>query len=81
MLSIETVITFLTASFLIGIAPGPDNLFVLAQSAMHGRKAGFCVTLGLCTGLLAHTAAVVLGVAAIVQASAIAFLVFSAAGV
>ena len=35
--------------------------------------AGINVTLGLCTGLLVHTTAVALGVAAIFQASAVAF--------
>ncbi len=35
--------------------------------------AGIAVTFGLCTGLLVHTAAVALGVAAIFQASAFAF--------
>ena len=73
MLSIETLVTFLSASFLIGIAPGPDNLFVLTVSAANGKRAGVWVTFGLCTGLLGHTAAVVLGVAAVLQASPIAF--------
>ncbi len=35
--------------------------------------AGIAVTFGLCTGLLVHTSAVALGVAAIFQASAVAF--------
>ncbi len=80
LLATETVISFLLASFLIGIAPGPDNLFVLTQSVLHGRTAGLWVTLGLCTGLLVHTAAVVLGVAAIVQASPIGFSILKFAG-
>jgi threonine/homoserine/homoserine lactone efflux protein len=80
LLGAETVVTFLIASCLIGIAPGSDNLFVLTQSIVHGRKAGVWVTLGLCTGLFVHTTAVVLGVAAIVQASAIAFSVLKFAG-
>lgn len=80
MLEVETVVTFLIASCLIGVAPGPDNLFVLTQSILHGRKAGLWVTLGLCTGLLVHTVAVVVGIATIVQASAIAFSILKFAG-
>ena len=38
---------------LLAFSPGPDNLFVLAQSAMCGRRAGMLVVLGLCTGLVA----------------------------
>lgn len=73
MLPVETVALFISASLALAIAPGPDNLFVLMQSALYGRKQGICVSLGLCTGLIFHTAAVALGVAAIIQASPLAF--------
>ena len=73
MIPFDTVAIFFAASVALALAPGPDNIFVLTQSALHGRSAGFFVTLGLCTGLLAHTAAVSLGVAAIFQTSAVAF--------
>ncbi len=73
MLSFETLITFFTASILLALAPGPDNIFVLTQSALHGKGSGLIVMLGLCTGLIAHTTAIALGVAVIFQTSAIAF--------
>ena len=73
MLPIETVSTFFLASVVLALVPGPDNLFVLTQSALQGRLAGLIVTLGLCTGLIVHTTAVALGVAVIFQASAAAF--------
>jgi len=65
----ETILTFCTAAFFLALAPGPDNLFVLSQSALFGIRAGLWVTLGLCSGLIFHTLAVVLGVAAILKAS------------
>jgi threonine/homoserine/homoserine lactone efflux protein len=80
MLTPEVVLTFFAASLLLGIVPGPDNLFVLSQSALHGRRAGLVVTLGLCTGLIAHTSAVALGVAVIFQTSALAFSLLKYAG-
>ncbi len=70
---VDALLTFFIASVLLALAPGPDNLFVLAQSALYGRNAGLCITLGLCTGLLVHTAAVAFGIAALVLASATAF--------
>ncbi len=73
MISPETLLTFSTASVLLALAPGPDNIFVLTQSSVFGRRAGFLVTLGLCTGLIAHSMAVALGVAVIFQRSAAAF--------
>lgn len=73
MLPLDTVALFFTASVALGLAPGPDNIFVLTQSALHGPRAGLLVTLGLCTGLLVHTTVVALGVAAVFQTSAVAF--------
>ncbi|WP_287373532.1 LysE family translocator [Prosthecochloris sp.] len=73
MIPVESLFTFLFASVLLALAPGPDNIFVLTQAALYGRNEGVLVTLGLCTGLVVHTAAVAFGVAAIFQASAIAF--------
>jgi len=73
MLLPDTLLLFFSASVLLALTPGPDNLFVLTQAAQWGRTAGFAVTIGLCTGLLVHTSAVALGVAAIFQASALAF--------
>jgi threonine/homoserine/homoserine lactone efflux protein len=80
MIPPETMSIFLLASVALALAPGPDNIFVLTQSALFGRPAGLLVTLGLCTGLLVHTAAVTVGVAAIVQASAFAFNALKAVG-
>ena len=80
MLSLDTALTFFGISILLGLSPGPDNVFVLMQSATNGRKTGLLVTLGLCTGLLGHTAAVALGLAAILAASATAFTVLKLAG-
>jgi threonine/homoserine/homoserine lactone efflux protein len=80
MISHETLLSFFGVALLLGISPGPDNIFVLTQSALRGRLAGIIVTLGLCTGLLVHTTAVALGVAAIFQASALAFTLLKITG-
>jgi threonine/homoserine/homoserine lactone efflux protein len=76
----DTLLTFIAASTLLSFAPGPDNIFVLMQSALHGRKAGFLITLGLCTGLIFHTTMVALGVAALIMVSATAFLILKLIG-
>lgn len=80
MLPIDTLIAFFGISVALALTPGPDNLFVLMQSAIWGRKAGMLVVLGLCTGLLGHTAAVALGLAAVFAASPMAFTVLKLAG-
>lgn len=80
MIPMDVLVLFVAASTALAIAPGPDNIFVLTQSAMHGRKAGLCITLGLCTGLIGHIAAVALGVAAILKTSVLAFTVLKVVG-
>ncbi len=80
MIESKILLMFFTTSILLALSPGPDNLFVMTQSAQHGRKAGLLVTLGLCTGLLFHTAAVTFGLAAIFKASAAAFTLLKFAG-
>ena len=73
LLSIETIITFITASVVLSLVPGPDNLFVMCNSALRGWKIGFYTTLGLCTGLIGHTILVGIGVSVIFQTSPMAF--------
>ena len=73
VLSIETIIAFVTASVVLSLVPGPDNLFVMSHSALKGWRIGFYITLGLCTGLIGHTVLVAIGVSVIFQTSAIAF--------
>lgn len=80
MIPFESIAIFFTASVALALAPGPDNIYVLTQSAIQGRSAGLFVTFGLCTGLLVHTAAVSLGVAAVFAASAFAFNVLKIVG-
>ena len=76
----DILLLFISASLALAVAPGPDNLFVLSQSALFGSSSGLLVTLGLCTGLLLHIAAATLGVAAIFQTSPLAFNLLKAVG-
>ena len=80
MLPLETLGAFFVTAIVMGLAPGPDNIFVLTQSALYGFRAGIVTTLGLMTGLFGHTAAVALGVAALFQTSEMAFTVLKCAG-
>ena len=80
LIPVETVLTFFMAAVILALAPGPDNIFVLTQSALYGKASGLWVTLGLYTGLIVHTTAVALGVAVIFQVSAVAFSVLKTVG-
>jgi threonine/homoserine/homoserine lactone efflux protein len=80
MIPFDSIAAFVIASALLSIAPGPDNIFVLVQSALYGKKTGLMVTLGLCTGLVVHTSVVAFGIAVIFQRSVIAFNILKIAG-
>jgi len=80
MIPFDTLATFFAASIILALAPGPDNIFVLTQSALYGKLSGLFVMLGLCTGLIVHTMAVAFGVAVIFQVSAIAFNILKLLG-
>jgi len=80
MLTLQTLLAFFSVSVLLALAPGPDNVFVLVHSAQHGVRAGLLVVLGLCSGLLFHTAAVALGLAGLLATSPLAFGVLKAVG-
>lgn len=80
MIPVDTLAAFFAASTLLALAPGPDNIFVLTQSALYGKFSGLFVTLGLCTGLVVHTTAVALGISVVFQASALAFTALKTVG-
>ncbi len=80
MIPFDVILVFIGFAAALAAVPGPDNIFVLTQSAVHGRLAGLIVTLGLASGLMFHTTAVALGVAVIFQTSQYAFVALKYAG-
>lgn len=75
-----TALQFFAAALLLALAPGPDIIFVLTLSAAEGRRSGLAVAAGLLAGVMVHTLAVALGLAAVFAASPAAFTVLRAAG-
>lgn len=68
-----TFIYFLTASILLTLAPGSDNLYLLTKSLSEGSKSGIILAAGLASGIIFHTFLVMVGVAAFIQNSPVAF--------
>jgi threonine/homoserine/homoserine lactone efflux protein len=71
---IETLFSFSLATFILAISPGPDNIFVLTQSIVNGKKSGLATVFGLITGCLVHTSLLAFGVSAIIAESDFLFL-------
>src|SRR2546422_7950682 len=71
---------FVMAAATVTLAPGPDNISVLTRGVTQGKKAGLVAALGFSSGLIAHTLLAVLGFAAIIKASPIAYQALRYAG-
>ena len=80
MLPLDTVLTFFVTALMLALAPGPDIIFVLTQSALYGMRAGVATTLGLISGLCFHTTIVAVGVAGIFMTSPLAFTLLTVVG-
>ncbi|EKF55261.1 lysine exporter protein LysE/YggA [Galbibacter marinus] len=76
----ETLYLFSLASALLALAPGPDNIFVMVQSMVHGVKSGLVTTFGLISGCLVHTSLVAFGVSSLIQQSEVALTVLKIVG-
>lgn len=71
---------FAAAALLLALAPGPDNLAVLALGIARGRAASLGFALGCAAGCLNHTLLVTLGVTALIAASPHALRALQIAG-
>jgi len=66
---LETLFSFAIATALLALSPGPDNIFVLTQSIVNGKKFGLATVFGLISGCLVHTTLLAFGVSAIIKES------------
>jgi len=80
LFELQTILLFITISALLTTTPGPDIILVMTRSMSKGAKDGIFITLGLCSGLVFHTTAVALGVAAVFETSILAFNVLKYIG-
>ncbi|WP_456275238.1 LysE family translocator [Bacillus sp. AK128] len=79
-MDVMMILSFLGVAIMLTLMPGPDILFVIAQSISQNKRAGIATALGLCTGLLVHITAATLGISAMIYQSAIAFTLVKYAG-
>ncbi|TKG93668.1 LysE family translocator [Puteibacter caeruleilacunae] len=74
------ILSFLGASILLTIMPGPDNIFVLTESITKGQKNGIAISTGLCSGVLIHTLAAATGISLIIKQSELIFSIIKYLG-
>jgi threonine/homoserine/homoserine lactone efflux protein len=72
--------TFIVASLILAITPGPAVIYLLTQTLGHGRKAGLASVGGIALGNLGNASAASVGLAAVFAASSTAFFIVKSAG-
>jgi threonine/homoserine/homoserine lactone efflux protein len=72
---------FLVTSLIIIVSPGTGVLYTVAAGLSRGSRASVVAALGCTLGIVPHMAAAILGLAALLHASALAFQTFKYAGV
>ena len=68
-----TLAVFALASLALAVVPGPAVLYIVAQSVHGGRRAGVVSAFGVASGGVVHVLAAVIGLSALLAASAEAF--------
>lgn len=68
------------ATSVLAISPGPDNIFVLTQSIVNGKKYGLATVFGLMTGCIIHTSLVAFGVSAVIKENTQVFFIIKLFG-
>jgi threonine/homoserine/homoserine lactone efflux protein len=76
----STLAAFLAAALVLAAIPGPGLLYIVGRTLAGGRAAGYASSLGTALGGLVHVVAGVVGVSALVMASATAFIVLKLIG-
>lgn len=71
--SVPVWVTFLVASLVLAVTPGPGVVYVLARTLAQGRRAGLASVAGVALGNLGNAVGASLGLAALFALSSAAF--------
>ena len=80
MPDLTTIGLFALAAFTLSLIPGPDMIYVATRSVSQGRGAGLASLLGIYTGDLVHAFAAIVGLSALIAASASALSIVKYVG-
>jgi threonine/homoserine/homoserine lactone efflux protein len=72
-MSVHTWLAFSLAALVLLVIPGPAVMYIVTRSAAQGRRAGLVSVAGIHVGTVVHVVAAMVGLSAILAASATAF--------
>ena len=76
----DILISFVLATSVLAISPGPDNIFVLVQSITNGKSYGLATVCGLITGCIVHTTLLAFGLSALIASNESIFFIIKLLG-
>lgn len=79
-MSLHAYLLFVASSVVLVLVPGPDMAYMLTRTVAQGRRAGSMAALGINAGSYVHLAAAVVGLSALLLASATAFTIMKWTG-
>ena len=74
-------VEFLITSLIVVLIPGTGVVFTVSMGLAQGRRASFFAAVGCTLGIVPHLLATILGLAAVMHTSALAFQILKYAGV
>ena len=80
MFGTQELAVFIISGILLNLTPGQDTLYIVGRSLSQGRKAGVLSVMGIVSGAIIHTLFTAFGIAAILAASARAFIAIKLLG-
>ena len=80
MISLDQVLTFGVAAFIIIVIPGPSVVFTVGRALAYGRGVALATVVGNTLGLITIVALVALGLGVVVEESIVVFTVLKLAG-
>lgn len=80
MISLDQLLTFGLAAFIIIVIPGPSVVFVVGRALAYGRGVALASVVGNTLGLVTIVLLVALGLGVVVQESLVVFTVMKLAG-
>ena len=79
-MSVNTLLAFSAATLVLLVIPGPAVMYIVTRSATQGQRAGLVSVVGIHVGTVVHVIAAMIGLSAVLAASATAFTVVRFAG-
>lgn len=79
-MDLQLTLSFIGASVLLALLPGPDNILVLTESITKGKRNGIVLAAGFNSGVLIHTIIAATGLSLILQTSEYAFQIIKYLG-